>query len=120
MTTPTDRPTILVLGATGKTGRRIVERLQARGLPVRVGSRSAQPPFDWEDAATWSPALEGIDAVYVSYYPDLAAAASSAGVSHLVLLSGRGEEEAQASEKVVQDAGLDWTILRASWFAQNF
>jgi uncharacterized protein YbjT (DUF2867 family) len=132
MTTPTDRPTILVLGATGKTGRRIVDRLQARGVPVRVGSRSAQPPFDWDDETTWTPALVGIEAVYVSYYPDLAApgasdrirafaaTAKAAGVGHLVLLSGRGEEEAQASERIIQDAGVDWTILRASWFAQNF
>jgi uncharacterized protein YbjT (DUF2867 family) len=132
MTTPTDHPTILVLGATGKTGRRIVDRLQARGVPVRVGSRSAQPPFDWDDETTWTPALAGIEAVYVSYYPDVAApgasdrirafaaAARAAGAGHLVLLSGRGEEEAQASERIIQDAGVDWTILRASWFAQNF
>jgi uncharacterized protein YbjT (DUF2867 family) len=37
-----------------------------------------------------------------------------------VLLSGRGEEEAQVSERAVQESGADWTILRASWFAQNF
>jgi uncharacterized protein YbjT (DUF2867 family) len=132
MTTPTDRPTILVLGATGKTGRRIVDRLRARGVPVRVGSRSAQPPFDWDDESSWAPALAGIEAVYVSYYPDLAApgasdrirafaaAAKAAGAAHLVLLSGRGEQEAQASERMIQEAGVDWTILRASWFAQNF
>ncbi len=131
-TTPTPQPTILVLGATGKTGRRIVDRLQARGLPVRLGSRSAQPPFEWDDPTTWAPALAGVHAVYVSYYPDLAAPgasekiatfaaeARSAGVGHLVLLSGRGEDEAQASEKLIQAAGVDWTILRASWFAQNF
>ena len=132
-TTDTTGPrTTLVLGGTGKTGRRIVDRLQALDVPVRIGSRSAQPPFDWDDESTWMPALEGVGAVYISYYPDLAApgatdvirslasAAVTAGVEHLVLLSGRGEDEAQACERLIQDAGVDWTILRASWFSQNF
>ena len=127
-----DRSTILVLGATGKTGRRIVERLQARGVPTRAGSRTAQPPFDWADRDTWAPALGGVAAVYVTYYPDLAVPgapeavgelarlAGDQGVQRLVLLSGRGEEEAQRSEEVVKEAGIDWTILRSSWFDQNF
>ena len=63
---------VLVLGGTGKTGRRVVQRLRARGLPVRVGSRDGQPPFDWEQRATWAPALAGTGAVYLTYYPDLA------------------------------------------------
>ena len=71
MNTHSSKPT-LVLGGTGKTGRRVVERLTERGLPVRVGSRSGKPPFDWEDDSTWPPAIEGVGAVYVSYYPDLA------------------------------------------------
>jgi uncharacterized protein YbjT (DUF2867 family) len=124
--------TVLVLGGTGKTGRRVVERLQARGVAVRVGSRSASPPFEWKDPASWGPALAGASAVYVSYYPDLAvpgapeavgALADEArrqGVQRLVLLSGRGEEEAQRAEQVVQGAGLEWTVVRCSWFNQNF
>jgi uncharacterized protein YbjT (DUF2867 family) len=132
MPTPANPPTTLVLGGTGKTGRRIVARLQARGVPVRVGSRSAQPPFDWDDPTSWAPALQGARAVYISYYPDLAAPGASdsirafadtarvAGVERLVLLSGRGEDEAQATERLIQDAGVDWTILQASWFSQNF
>jgi uncharacterized protein YbjT (DUF2867 family) len=123
---------ILVLGATGKTGRRVVERLRARGVPTRAGSRSANPPFDWQDRETWAPALRGAAAVYVTYFPDLAVPgapeavgelarlAADAGVQRLVLLSGRGEEEAQRSEEVVRAAGIDWTILRSSWFDQNF
>ena len=123
---------ILVLGATGKTGRRVVERLQARGIPIRAGSRSAQPPFDWQDRGTWAPALQGAAAVYVTYFPDLAMPgapeavgdlarlAAEAGVERLVLLSGRGEEEAQRSEEAVKAAGIDCTILRSSWFDQNF
>ena len=65
------KPT-LVLGGTGKTGRRVVERLTARGLPVRIGTRSGEPPFDWEERATWAPALDGVGSVYLTYYPDLA------------------------------------------------
>jgi uncharacterized protein YbjT (DUF2867 family) len=123
---------ILVLGGTGKTGRRIVERLAALGVPTRVGSRSAEPPFDWEDRTTWWPALEGVSAVYISYFPDLAIEGAAdkvaafarlaveTGVRRLVLLSGRGEEEAERAEELVRASGADWTILRATWFSQNF
>jgi uncharacterized protein YbjT (DUF2867 family) len=122
----------LVIAATGKTGRRVADRLEALGRPVRRGSRSAAVPFDWDDRETWGPALEGVGAAYVVYTPDLAVPAAPAaiaaftelakelGVRRLVLLSGRGEEEAQRCERIVQDAGLEWTIVRASWFAQNF
>ncbi|MGH2716345.1 MAG: SDR family oxidoreductase, partial [Thermoleophilaceae bacterium] len=101
MQSTTSHNTTLVLGGTGKTGRRVAERLEARGVPVRVGSRSAEPPFDWEDRDTWAAALDGVGSVYISYYPDLAipgapdAVGSFAelaverGVRRLVLLSGR-------------------------------
>lgn len=123
--------TILVVGGTGKTGRRVVQRLEARALPVRVGSRSGKPPFDWEDKITWGPALEGVGAAYVSYYPDLAIPgaveavcsftelAVEAAVGRLVLLSGRGEEEAQRAERVLRESGTEWTIVRCAWFNQN-
>ena len=132
MTNERERKTILVLGGTGKTGRRILKRLRGSGVPVRTGSRSAGQPFDWADRATWAPVLQGVGPVYVSYYPDLAVPnapeavgafaelAVASGVSRLVLLSGRGEEEAQASEKLIQSAGVEWTIVRSSWFSQNF
>ncbi|NEA24788.1 NAD(P)H-binding protein [Actinomadura bangladeshensis] len=122
----------LVLGGTGKTGRRVVERLEALDVPVRMGSRSASPAFDWADEATWAPVLRGVERVYLSYYPDLAAPgapeaiaaftakAAAAGVRRVVLLSGRGEPEARECERIVEGAGLEWTVVRASWFAQNF
>ena len=122
----------LVLGATGKTGRRIVARLRESGRPVRKGSRRGRPPFDWEDPATWGPVLEGVGAAYISYYPDLsvpgapeavralADAALDRDVQKLVLLSGRGEEEAQRAEQVLLDTGADVTIVRCAWFMQNF
>lgn len=123
---------ILVLGGTGKTGRRVARRLAAHGLPVRVGSRTAQPPFDWANETAWAPALRGVRAVYISYYPDLAVPgaveavrrlarlAVKSGARRLVLLSGRGEQEAQRAEQVVMASGVQWTIVRCSWFSQNF
>jgi uncharacterized protein YbjT (DUF2867 family) len=129
--TTIDRPT-LVVGATGKTGRRVAARLADRGVPVRAGSRSSSTPFDWEDATTWAPALAGTRAAYVAFFPDLAvpgageavgalaALAARVGLERLVLLSGRGEAEAQHAEEVVRAAGVPTTIVRASWFAQNF
>ena len=131
MTNTTSKP-VLILGGTGKTGRRLAERLEARNIPVRIGSRSGSPAFDWTDKAGWAGALEGVGAVYISYYPDLAVPgaaeavdefarlAVSHGVRRLVLLSGRGEPEAQRAEELVQASGADWTILRCAWFAQNF
>jgi uncharacterized protein YbjT (DUF2867 family) len=124
--------TTLVLGGTGKTGRRVAQRLEALGVPTRVGSRSGEPPFDWEDEATWVPALRDVESVYVSYYPDLAVPGALAavrsfaelavesGVRKLVLLSGRGEEEAQRTELAVQETGAEWTIVRCAWYSQNF
>ena len=127
-----DSKPILVLGGTGKTGRRVAQRLAARGLPVRIGARSADPPFDWEDRTTWTPALRGARAVYISYQPDLAVPgaietvgafadlAVRSGVERQVLLAGRGEPETEQAEEAVRAAGGELTILRATWFAQNF
>ena len=126
------KPLTLVLGGTGKTGRRVAERLQASGHDVRIGSRSAVPSFDWDQEASWDACLKGVTAAYITYTPDLAMPgaadaiqafvdkAKKAGVKRLVILSGRGEPEAQACEKIVQNSGLEWTVVRASWFNQNF
>jgi len=122
----------LVIGATGKTGRRVAEKLREKGLSVRAVSRSTEIAFDWSNQSGWAGALEGVTRAYVTYQPDLALpgavdairaflmVAKTAGVKHVVLLSGRGEEEAEAAEQVLQTSGLDWTVLRASWFMQNF
>ena len=122
----------LVLGGTGKTGSRVADRLASRGVQTRIASRSADPSFDWNDQSTWDAALDGVTAAYITYAPDLAIPGATdtirefvnkaveEGVRRLVLLSGRGEEEAQLCERVVQDAGVEWTVVRASWFNQNF
>lgn len=123
---------ILVTGATGKTGGRIAARLAEQGYEIRLGSRRADIPFDWNEPQGWDAALKHVKAVYIAYSPDLAVpgavelisrfvgAAKASGVTRLVLLSGRGEEEAQACEQIVLESGLDATVVRASWFNQNF
>lgn len=130
MHTQTD--TTLVLGATGKTGRRVAQRLTDRGMRVRLGSRAGSPPFDWNDRSTWGPVVDGVSRAYISYFPDIAVPgavetlgtfadlAVRQGVSRLVLLAGRGEAEAERAEEAVRDSGADLTIVRATWFAQNF
>jgi len=127
----TSKP-ILVTGATGKTGSRVLSRLIAAGHDARSGSRKAQVPFDWDKFSTWEPALRGIGAVYVNYHPDYAfpgaienltrftQVAVASGVERLVILTGRGEYHAQRGEEVIAASGLDYTVIRSAWFAQNF
>lgn len=131
-TSTTSIGTTLVIGATGKTGSRVVQRLQALGRPVRSASRSSATHFEWNDPTTWAPALSGVDAAYITFSPDLALpgaaetvraladTAISLGVRRLVLLSGRGEEGAQRAEALLRASGADWTIVRCGFFSQNF
>jgi uncharacterized protein YbjT (DUF2867 family) len=123
---------ILVLGGTGKTGKRVAERLRQQNIAVKLGSRSANPSFEWNDPSNWAQVLEGVQKVYITYQPDVAVpgssdsisefvkAAKKAKVQKLVMLSGRGEKEAQVCEDIVISSGIDWTIVRANWFMQNF
>ena len=128
---------VLVTGGTGMTGRRITRLLEERGVDHRVGSRTGHPEtgtprFDWGAPETWDAVLEGVDSVYLCYHPDLAfpgaadtvsafaARASAAGVRRMALLSGRGEPEAQRAEQEVRAAFPGLTVLRCSFFAQNF
>lgn len=127
-----ERETTVILGGNGKTGRRVAQRLAARGRPVRMASRSSEIPFDWSDEATWAPALAGAGALYVTYYPDLAVPGAAdhvravsrlaveAGVRRIVLLAGRGEPQVHPAERAVRDCGVDYTILECAFFAQNF
>ncbi len=124
--------TVLVIGASGKTGRRVTDRLIARGRRVRPVSRSTDPRFDWQDESTWAPALDGIEAAYITYFPDLALPGAAEtvksfvhlaverGVLRLVLLSGRGEAGAQKAERYLQESGAEWTVVRCAFFNQNF
>ncbi|MEH6537233.1 MAG: NAD(P)H-binding protein [Psychroserpens sp.] len=122
----------LIIGGTGKTGSRIVSKLEALGQNVRIGSRTATPAFDWHSPENWKHALEGMDKVYITYQPDLAVPGAleaieeltkqskKANIKKLVLLSGKGEREAELCEQVVIHSGINHTIVRASWFNQNF
>ncbi len=128
----TQKQPILIVGKTAKTGLRVEQRLQALGYATRGVSRSTNPAFDWADPATWRAAMEGTEQAYVTFYPDLAvsgaeqsirdfiALAKQVGLRHLVLLSGRGEQGAERAEAVLANSGLDWNVVRASWFMQNF
>jgi uncharacterized protein YbjT (DUF2867 family) len=123
---------ILIVGGNGKTGSRVAERLAARGAVARFASRSGAVRFDWDDSRTWATALEGVDAIYLTYYPDLASPAAAgqirelarlavaSGVRRIVLISGRGEPQCHAGEDAVRESGIPFTILRCAWFAQNF
>ncbi len=127
--------TTLVLGATGKTGRRILARLRLRGTPVRAASRSSRTRFDWSDPGGWDAALRGIAVAYVvaprvpGPVHEFVARAEAAGVRRLVLLSGRGSDtwgdstfglDMRSAEDAVRGSALEWTVLRPSNFAQNF
>lgn len=124
---------ILVLGSNGKTGRRVAERLEKiENVEIRLGSRNEKIPFDWEKPETWEKVLQDINAVYITFQPDLAIPsaadsiqnftllATKTGIQKIVLLSGRGEKEAQVCEEIVKTNAKNWTIVRASWFNQNF
>jgi uncharacterized protein YbjT (DUF2867 family) len=123
---------ILIVGGAGKTGARVNSLLQARGIPTQAVSRSTAIPFDWIRPETWPAALAGVSTAYVTYQPDLAVEGASEaiaalarlarenGVQQLVLLSGRGEPGAQRAEAALRQSGVPWTIVRASWFNQNF
>ncbi|MFB9430142.1 NAD(P)H-binding protein [Streptoalloteichus tenebrarius] len=124
----------LVLGATGKTGRRVVRRLRAAGETVRAASRSGEVRFDWADRASWSAALNGVSAVYLVAPDDPAPVrdfvdeAVTAGVGRFVVLSGRGidhigpgfGEGMIEAERAVRASGVEWTIIRPNNFDQNF
>ena len=128
----TNQTPTLVLGGLGKTGSRVASRLATLGQPVRIGSRAGSPRFDWDDRSTWRPALDGVRAAYITYQPDVAMPGASdaiasfvgeamdGGVRRLVLLSGRGEPEAELAEGALIRSGADWTVIRSSFFDQNF
>lgn len=125
--------TNLIIGGTGKTGRRVASLLQDGGLPVTSLSR---PAFDWTDRTTWSAIERPADSAYVTFVPDLAFPGAPetvaeavdrmarAGVRRIVLLSGRGEAEAQRAEallaEVAEKYDASWGVVRCAFFMQNF
>jgi uncharacterized protein YbjT (DUF2867 family) len=132
MTENTRNETVLVTGASGKTGRQVAESAKAAGFAVRAASRSSEVRFDWYDSSTWAEALRGADAAYLAYTPDigapgaaeniaaLARLAQELGVRRLVMLSARGERQAEPAERALRESGAEWTVVQADWFFQNF
>lgn len=122
--------TVVVTGASGRTGRRVAEAARTAGLAVRAASRAHG--FDWTDRSTWADVLRGADAAYLVHPDDIGVPAAAGavgalareavglGVRRLVLLSSRGEEQARPAEQALRESGADWTVVRAAWFAQNF
>jgi uncharacterized protein YbjT (DUF2867 family) len=123
---------VMVTGATGKTGRRVVRILEERGVAHRAVSRASAIRFDWEDRSTWDAALEGVTSMYLvmAYLDDtdaaeaiaeLARRAAAAGVRRAVLLSTPEiGEQGHATEQALEAAGIESTVLRLRWFFQNF
>ncbi|MEV0226106.1 NAD(P)H-binding protein [Streptomyces sp. NPDC050704] len=132
MTEKTQIETVLVTGASGKTGRQVAEAAKAAGLGVRAASRGGEVRFDWYDSSTWDEALRGADAAYLAYTPDIGAPgaaeniaafarrAQELGVRRLVMLSARGERQAEPTERALRESGAEWTVVQADWFCQNF
>ncbi|WP_171111054.1 MULTISPECIES: NAD(P)H-binding protein [unclassified Streptomyces] len=122
--------TVVVTGASGRTGSRVVRAAQAAGLSVRAASRAQG--FDWADRSTWARTVQGADAAYLVHPGDVGSAAAtravgllaheavSLGVRRLVLLSARGEVQARPTEEALRESGADWTVVRSAWFMQNF
>lgn len=129
----TDARNIVIVGGPGKVGKRVADRLSAlRNANVRFASRSTSPPFHWERPATWPAALRNAHAAFVAFQPDLALPAAAdaiqslaeianrQGLARIVLLSGRGEEGALEAERRLATFEGEWTVVRCSWFSQNF
>jgi len=125
---------VLVTGATGKTGTRLMAQLQRKGVPYRAASRHSATPFDWERPVTWDAALEGVASVYLVAPPtvsnpyalmlDFIASALRQRVRRLVFLSMAGLPAGGPAHGQVhqwlKDNSEDWTVLCASAFMQNF
>jgi uncharacterized protein YbjT (DUF2867 family) len=130
MTQNTRNTTVVVTGASGRTGSRVARSARAAGLTVRAASRARG--FDWQDRSTWAGVLRGADAAYLVHPSDIGAPGAAeavgalsreavgAGVRRLVLLSSRGQDRARDAEEALHASGADWTVVRAAWFAQNF
>ncbi|MCX4098187.1 NmrA family NAD(P)-binding protein [Nocardia sp. alder85J] len=128
---------VLVTGATGNTGSRVVAGLRQRGIEVRAASRSGAVRFDWDEPDTWAAAVTGVDAMYLATpmtnagfgaaaVGDFVEYAVAQGVRRIVLLAGRSARACPSSpymralEEPVRASGVEWTVLSPGVFQQNF
>lgn len=131
-------PEVLVIGATGTTGSRVVDFLRDRDVPTRSATRApraaGQVRFDWADRETHAPALRGASAVYlvapigvidpVPFVEPFLEEARRQGVRRVVLLSSsamaEGDPPLGVLHGLVRATTPEWAVLRPSWFMQNF
>lgn len=138
---------IVVTGATGTFGHQVGQTLIQQGIPFRAGAQTTQAireklgdqpeavAFDWQNPETFRALLTGASVVYVisppfnyTFHTAVASFVEEAkrqGVQHLVLTTGvfaeaRPDNLFRRSEEIIQQAGIDYTILRPSFLMQNF
>lgn len=134
-------PTVLVTGATGTVGALVRDALAEGECTVRALVRDPDPDdeeavaFDFEKPETWGRAFAGGDRLFLVRPPAITKvgefllpavdAAQRCGVEHVTLLSVLGAEKNpvlphRRIERHLENSGLDYTFLRASFFMQNF
>lgn len=133
----TEQTTVLITGATGTTGRTLLDLLRARAEPVRAASRNPDAAdavrFDWDDVTTHGPALDGVDRVYLVPPPSAVdpvpvvepflAQARRRGVRRVVMLGSaiefpRAPGRLELAARVRAQCG--WLVVSPSGFMQNF
>lgn len=129
---------ILVIGGKGKTGRFVTRELTSRGVKAKITTRSPSSDddvaFDWQDPRTADAAFDGVDAVYIvaptnnsdhgTIVPPVLEIARKRGVRRFVLLSASSLEAGGPMmgqiHSYLQKEAPEWTVLRPTWFMQNF
>jgi len=129
---------VLVIGGTGKTGSAVVRGLRARGVMTSIASRTANGPdrvrFDWADPSSHAAALHEAEAIYLVapalvrdpslWMVPFIERAIARGTRRFVLLSSSAIDEHAPGMGAVHAAlaarAPEWTVLRPSWFMQNF
>ena len=133
-----DIPTTLILGGTGRTGSLLADKLTRHGVTARTAARrGADVRFDWDDKATYAPALAGADRLYlvtpvlrVTYAEQVAEfldLAEATGVRHVTFLSAYNADQAPAGidiaaieNDLAARTAVTSSVLRPAWVMQNF
>ncbi|MDB5919028.1 MAG: family NAD(P)-dependent oxidoreductase [Massilia sp.] len=138
---------ILLIGATGTIGRTTMAALRAANVAFKVAARNPAElhalgvpsvAFDWDQLSSYLPALQGVDRLFlltpnserqVGYMLQAVAAAKRAGVRHIVRVSVMGADaepgiilgrQHAAAEREIRAGGIGWTMLRPTFFMDNF